>query len=128
MRRAVTCKGTRAPSAPVVRGYEDMIPHLMLYAMRDTPAARSATSALFSGIERYDESHGTDLMGMLRVYLQENANVSATAARLYMHRNTLTYRLKKVEELAPIDLSSADGRFKAMMGLYLLDLGNHREA
>lgn len=109
--------------ASAVKTYEDMIPHLMLYTLKDTPAAERATDILFGGIERYDAAHGTGLMELLKVYLQENANVSATAKRLYMHRNTLIYRLGKIGELSPIDLSDPDGRFKAMMGLCLLDLG-----
>lgn len=107
--------------------FKDMIPQLMLYEMRGTDMAHRADEVLFAEIDRYDAVHETNLMGILRTYLQENSNVSATAKRLYMHRNTLMYRLKKIEELAGVDLGNPESRFKMMMGLYLRDLSQKQE-
>lgn len=40
----------------------------------------------------------------LRVYLEENLRVDATAARLFVHRNTIQLRLRRYEEITGIDV------------------------
>src|ERR1700751_6337562 len=65
----------------------------------------------------YDEQYETDLLGTLATFLDCDANVNATAARLYTHRHTIRYRFERVRELTGLDGSSSDGREKLSLGL-----------
>jgi sugar diacid utilization regulator len=65
----------------------------------------------------YDEQYETDLLGTLATFLDCDANVNATAARLITHRHTIRYRFERVRELTGLDVSSTDGREKLSMGL-----------
>ncbi|HEX8976699.1 MAG TPA: helix-turn-helix domain-containing protein [Solirubrobacteraceae bacterium] len=65
----------------------------------------------------YDEQYETDLLGTLATFLECDANVNATAARLITHRHTIRYRFERVRELTGLDVSSTDGREKLSMGL-----------
>ncbi len=56
-------------------------------------------------IARYDARQGTDLRQVLYQYLVFGGNVQRTAAALYMHRNTVMNKLKKISEMVPLDLS-----------------------
>lgn len=47
----------------------------------------------------YDQKHRSCYMETLHAYLESNCNVSRTAGKLYLHRNTVTYRLEKMREL-----------------------------
>ena len=47
----------------------------------------------------YDEQYETDLLGTLATFLDCDANVNATAARLITHRHTIRYRFERVREL-----------------------------
>ena len=58
----------------------------------------------------YDEQYETDLLGTLSAFLECDANVNATAARLITHRHTIRYRFERVRELTGLDVSSTDGR------------------
>lgn len=44
-----------------------------------------------------------ELMSTIRVLFENDLNVSATARSLFMHRNTLIYRLNKVRALTGLD-------------------------
>lgn len=59
---------------------------------------------------------------VLKKYLQNNGSVNDTANQMYVHRNTINYKLKKIEEILDVDLSSLDFRIHVTLGLYLLDL------
>ncbi len=47
----------------------------------------------------YDKVHGTKLVNNLIGLFKANGNVNQAADQLYVHRNTLRYRLQKIEEI-----------------------------
>lgn len=47
----------------------------------------------------YDRDHGTELVKTIRVYLEESQNISIASKRLFIHYNTLRYRLDSVRKL-----------------------------
>jgi hypothetical protein len=50
----------------------------------------------------YDNNNGTDYLNTLRVYLQTNRSIKMTSNYLYLHRNTINYRISKIKELFEI--------------------------
>lgn len=58
-----------------------------------------------------------ELLDTLQVYLDCQGNVVEAAAKLYIHRNTLRYRLDKVEEILGRDLGSPEERFSIALAL-----------
>lgn len=51
----------------------------------------------------YDDEHATDLMRTLREFLQADCSVGIAAQRLFLHRNTLRYRLNQIQHLTGRD-------------------------
>jgi purine catabolism regulator len=47
----------------------------------------------------YDASHSTSLVRTLEVYLEHDGNMASAARRLYVHYNTLRYRLDQISTL-----------------------------
>lgn len=45
-----------------------------------------------------DRNNGSELLKTLRTFLEETLDISRTASRLKIHRNSLYYRLEKIEE------------------------------
>ena len=59
----------------------------------------------------YDREHRTELLKTLSSYLNEFGMLEATAGKLYVHRNTLKYRLLRIAELTGWDLNDPEQRF-----------------
>ena len=72
---------------------------------------------LIGRIEAYDREHNSDLVRTLRVYFASNANTSEAADRLYLHRNSLPYRLARVQDLTGLDLKDHRARLALQLGL-----------
>lgn len=72
---------------------------------------------LVERIEAYDRKHNSDLIRTLRVFFAANANASEAADRLYLHRNSLPYRLARVQELTGLDLKDHRARLALQIGL-----------
>ncbi|WP_209124125.1 helix-turn-helix domain-containing protein [Alkalihalobacillus sp. BA299] len=67
----------------------------------------------------YDEKNETDLLLTLKVYLELNQNMAQTAKKMYVHTNTIKYRLKTINQI--LNLESLDGRvaFDLQLALYI---------
>lgn len=50
----------------------------------------------------YDKSHETHLAETLYMYLVNERNYTLAAEAMYIHRNTMIYRIKKIKEIADI--------------------------
>ncbi|MFQ5961200.1 MAG: PucR family transcriptional regulator [Candidatus Methylomirabilales bacterium] len=60
----------------------------------------------------HDKSHGSQLLETLEAYLNSGGTATAAARQLNLHRNSLSYRLRRIEELIDVDLSRARDRFE----------------
>ena len=54
------------------------------------------------------ESLDADTMDTINKFFENNLNVSETSRKLYVHRNTLVYRLEKIKKLTGLDLREFD--------------------
>ena len=90
---------------------------LLLPYMSDSAELRRFYSDTVRPLVAYDEQYETDLLGTLSTFLECDANVNATAARLITHRHTIRYRFERVRELTGLDVQSTDGREKLSLGL-----------
>ncbi len=98
--------------------YEDTGTYqLLLPYMRDPAELKRFYRETVRPLVTYDEQYETDLLGTLSTFLECDANVNATAARLITHRHTIRYRFERVRELTGLDVSSTDGREKLSLGL-----------
>jgi sugar diacid utilization regulator len=92
--------------------YQLLLPH-----MNDPAELQRFYDETVRPLVAYDEQYETDLLGTLSTFLECDANVNATAARLITHRHTVRYRFERVRELTGLDVSSTDGREKLSLGL-----------
>lgn len=92
--------------------YQLLLPH-----MSDPVELRRFYAETVRPLVTYDEQYDTDLLGTLATFLDCDANVNATAARLFTHRHTVRYRFERVRELTGLDVQSTDGREKLSLGL-----------
>jgi PucR family transcriptional regulator, purine catabolism regulatory protein len=92
--------------------YQLLLPH-----MRDPAELRRFYDETVRPLVAYDEQYETDLLGTLSTFLECDANVNATAARLFTHRHTIRYRFERIRELTGLEVSSSDGREKLSLGL-----------
>lgn len=63
-----------------------------------------------------------ELLVTIRVFLENNMNASVTAKKLYIHRNTLQYRIDKFVEKTDIGLKDFYGAFTVFLACLLYEL------
>ena len=71
----------------------------------------------------HDRERRSDLVRTLRVYFATGANASEAADRLYLHRNSMLYRLARVGGITGLDLKDPRARLALELGLLALERG-----
>jgi hypothetical protein len=70
-------------------------------------------------IRLYDAEESTDYVSTLTAWIHARSDTGDAAAALFIHPNTLRYRLKRIEELFALDLSDPDVRLAITIQLRL---------
>jgi DNA-binding PucR family transcriptional regulator len=100
-----------------VATYRDLGSFQLLLALQDSDALRLFCESLLGPIEHGEGHYGGELMRSLEAFIECNGQWEAAARRLYCHRHTLRYRIRKIEELTGRDLSSARDRIEFWLAL-----------
>ena len=103
-------------------GFADLGTYRLLLSMADPDALRAFADSMLAPLDAYDLEHNGELIGSLQAFLQHNARWETAAAQLYVHRHTLRYRMRKVEELTGRDLASSFDRMEFWLALRARDL------
>lgn len=103
-------------------GFEDLGSYRLLLSMADPGALRAFADSLLAPLDAYDREQNGELIGSLQAFLHHNARWETAAAQLYVHRHTLRYRMRKVEELTRRDLASSFDRMEFWLALRARDL------
>jgi PucR family transcriptional regulator, purine catabolism regulatory protein len=85
----------RSLSRPIVR-YGEGTP---LFLPRTLGEAELAVERVLGPLVAYDEDHATELLRSLTVFLEHNRSWQRSAQLLHVHKQTLVYRMRRVEEL-----------------------------
>jgi len=70
-------------------------------------------------LRAYDRKHHTSLLATLHVYLQCDSNVYNAAHQLFIHPNTMNYRLKRIREVSGIDLKDPNQKTNMYLDLII---------
>ncbi|CEG25822.1 PucR family transcriptional regulator [Bacillus sp. B-jedd] len=77
-------------------------------------------------VYEYDHTHGTSFIETLENFFHNNQNISETAKAMYLHRNTLIYRIEKIKEIMDTDLKSAEELLQIQLSLKIFRLLNKK--
>jgi PucR family transcriptional regulator, purine catabolism regulatory protein len=70
----------------------------------------------------YDKENNTELVESLREYFNKNYSLVETAQSLFIHVNTLKYRLEKIDSITTLSINRAEDRLRLHIGLKIMDI------
>jgi sugar diacid utilization regulator len=100
-------------------GLDDVLVDQML---RSSDHAQRILLSTMQALVDYDQRHGSDLITTLRAYVDTRFNLTKSGALLFVHPNTVVYRLRRVHELTRRDPQDVDDLLVLWLGLKTLDL------
>ena len=113
-RRLAALRGTSAIS---VVTSDEVASHELLLATVPASVLRSFRERLLGPLRAYDDQHRAELLPTLREFLACSGSWNACAAKMYVHVNTVRYRIRRIEELTGRDLSRLDDQVDFFLAL-----------
>lgn len=95
----------------LVSRYEDYAFYDLLREAKNQDTLGAFCHPALTILFQYDCENHTDLYRTLRSFLMNSCNAKETAADLFIHRNSLSYRLERIADLTGIDLNDSSTRF-----------------
>ena len=116
--------GVRLFPDRTVFSYECVVPYHAIQLAGVQIGLDEMVSPQLQRLLDYDESKGGGLLETLRVYLNHINNLNQAAEILNIHRNTLFYRLRKIEDITGWDLDQGSCLQDILFSLRVLDIRN----
>lgn len=91
--------------------YSDTRVDRVLQAMGDDPELYDVVIEVVTPLSQYDLKRNMDLIKTFTTYHRNQSKISQTARALHLHRQSLLYRLRKIESLTQLSLANPDDVF-----------------
>ena len=114
---ALRLAGPGGTAAVSVVTSDEVASHELLLASVPASVLRSFRERLLGPLLAYDDQHRAELLPTLREFLACSGSWNACAAKMYVHVNTVRYRISRIEELTGRDLSALADRVDFFLAL-----------
>jgi DNA-binding PucR family transcriptional regulator len=102
--------------------FSDLGLHRLLFAMAQHPELSDYYRGTVGDLLAYDERSSAELMTTLDAFFAANGSPTETAQRLHLHRNTVLYRLRRIEEVGHLRLDDPATRLNLHLCLRIRDV------
>lgn len=102
--KAALCEGEKNNPDEIIWNFDDYYFSHLINSLDNTTSLTSMCHPNVLRLYNHDEINDTDFVQCLRMYLYNGCNIAQTGKSLFMHRNTLIYRLEKIADIIEMDV------------------------
>ena len=108
--RSAIIAARAAGKPPGVTAHDATGVQRMLMEWYASDAARASVRVQLAPLERLGRARSETAIRTLAAFLDEQGSITRTAVRLHLHRNAVTYRMRRITSLLGVDLDDPDQR------------------
>lgn len=94
-----------------VRYYENVGVYKLFFEINNQSEMEKFYLNSLKNLMEYDNKNATELIETLEAYIDEGGNLNRTSEKLFIHKNTLKYRIKRIEDISKCDLKDVNELF-----------------
>lgn len=99
--------------------YSELGLYRLLLGIENKDIMKEFHDETIGDLETYDKLNNTDYVELLINYFENNCKINETANSLYIHRNTVNYKINKIQEILDLNLSDIGDRSKIYLSLMI---------
>ena len=97
--------------------FQNLGVHRLLLALDGHPELGAFYEETLAAIDQYDRTNRSELLPTLEAFFAADNSLAETASRLHLHRNTVAYRLRRIEQISGHQLGDPETRLALHLGL-----------
>lgn len=97
--------------------YGSLTAYRLLYQFKDSPELRELHEETLGKLTEYDRKSSGGLVDTLEAFFSCDGDIEKAARHLFVHRNTLAYRLRRIQQLTGLDLKKSEDSFRLQLAL-----------
>jgi purine catabolism regulator len=97
--------------------FGDLSVHRLLLQLEGNPDLEQFVDETLGALIAYDKAHHSNLLHTLSAYFANGGNLSQTAEALFVHRNTLQYRMERINQISALDLNNPETKLAVHLAL-----------
>ena len=102
--------------------FEDLGVYNLLMSINDKEIFKDYYIDTLGELIKYDRNNDSNILEILKYYLENNGSVQKTADHFYVHRNSINYRLNKAQDILDMDISDLDNRIQIRLAFMVRDM------
>ena len=104
-----------------VVNFDDLGLYRLLFQIGYRGELRAFVEQALGPLVEYDRKHKTDFLRTIKTYLTKDNSLQATAKELYVHVNTASYRIQRIQAITGLNLSKTEDCLLARVALMILE-------
>lgn len=104
-----------------VVSFDELGIHRLLLQVADPVQLREFAREVFGDLGSHSRAAASEYLSTLSCYFRANNSPQRASKALHVHPNTVMYRIRRVEQITALDLSSYRDRLMAQVALEILD-------
>jgi hypothetical protein len=113
--------GEKLEEGKTVHRYRDLVLPAIFSASAEVLGRENCFHPAYRKIEEYDLDNGTEYLATLRELLYSTGDHARICSDMHIHRNTLNYRLGRLQDIAGIDLNDSATLFHLYLTFRMVD-------
>lgn len=109
-----------------IHGYHELGIYRYLLQVKQWEEEQGYRNERIEKLKQYDRDNQTAMLETLETFLDAAGKVNVTAQRLHVHINTLSYRLRRIEEIVRVDLENMNQRAALYLELKMAKLNGEQ--
>lgn len=103
--------------------YEKLGVYQLLANMKEPEICFNFVNNILGPLIEFDAANSTNHLDVLECFFENECNLIQTADALFFHKNTLKYKINKIQEILNCDIRSNENRLRIMLALHIYRLG-----
>lgn len=102
--------------------YADYVIYDLINSHADSENYKKFLHPSMRKLMNYDKKNSTEFVHIFHIYLRNFKNIKDSATALNIHRNTMFYRIEKIESILNVDLNDIDILFQLYLSYKILEM------
>lgn len=102
--------------------YKDLGMYKLLLSISSQETLEEYYNETLGKLEKFDHINETDYMYFLKRYFEKECSIKEAAESMHMHRNSVTYKLHRIEQIMDIDINTQETKSTLLLAFMIKEL------